>query len=143
MSCHPAVHSTTPADLDVGVQSMTPAVFGVGVQSMTPADVKVSVQAVIDKVRQRVSPEDFIHFKQQSGLFMRGEANAQAFHSQVVSLGLAALLPDLAALCPDATKRTDLLEVHRAAFVKEGTTKVPQTLQLDRAIWVAACPCSP
>ena len=86
------------------------------------------LQAVIDKVRQRVSPEDFIHFKQQSGLFMRGEASAQAFHIQVVSLGLAALLPDLAALCPDATKRTDLLEVHRTTFVKENTTKVSHTL---------------
>ena len=71
-----------------------------------------------------MSPEDFIQFKQQSALFMRGEATAQAFHSQVVALGLAALLPDLAALCPDATKRSHLLEAHRAAFINEGTTKV-------------------
>lgn len=72
-----------------------------------------------------MSPEDFIQFKQQSALFMRGEASAQAFHSQVVALGLAALLPHLAALCPDALKRSDLLEAHRTAFINEGTAKVP------------------
>lgn len=75
-------------------------------------------------MRQRVSPEDFIQFKQQSALFMRGEASAPAFHSQVVALGLAALLPDLAALCHDAVKRSDLLDAHRAAFINEGSTKV-------------------
>lgn len=136
-SCHPVAQSMTPVDNEVDLDSMTlfpgvsPSLLGslsVGqthIESMTLANFKVGVQAVIDKVRQRVSPEDFAHFKQQSGLFMRGEASAQAFHSQVVSLGLAALLPDLAALCPDATKRTDLLEVHRTAFIKEGATKVP------------------
>ena len=94
------------------------------------------MQAVIDKARQRVSPEDFIQFRQQSGLFVRGEASAQAFHSQVVSLGLAALLPDLAALCPDATKRTDLLEVHKTTFAKGGATKVPHAMSLDWVVWV-------
>ena len=94
------------------------------------------MQAVIDQVRQRVSPEDFTQFRQQSGLFMRGEASAQAFHHQVVSLGLAALLPDLAALCPDATKRTDLLQVHKTTFAKEGNLKVPHTMHLDYIIRV-------
>ncbi len=82
------------------------------------------LQAVIDKVRQRVSPEDFSHFKQQSGSFMRGDASAKDFHTQVVSLGLAALLPELAALCPDPLKRSDLLSVHRSTFVAESAAKV-------------------
>ena len=85
------------------------------------------LQAVIDKVRQRVSSEDFSHFKQQSALFMQGNATAKEFHTQVVSLGLASLLPDLAALCPDGTKRTHLLEVHRATFIQDGATKVSHT----------------
>ena len=84
----------------------------------------VLVQAVIDKVRQRVSPEDFSQFKQESGRFLRGDASAKGFHTKVVSLGLAALLPELAALCPDATKRNDLLEVHRKTFVSEEAAKV-------------------
>ena len=82
------------------------------------------LQAVIDKVRQRVSPEDFSHFKQHSGSFMRGDASAKDFHTQVVSLGLAALLPELAALCPDPFKRSDLLAVHRSTFVAESAAKV-------------------
>ena len=88
------------------------------------ADVVQHLQAVIDKVRQRVSPEDFSHFKHQSGSFMRGDASAKDFHTQVVALGLAALLPDLAALCPDPLKRSDLLAVHRSTFVAESAAKV-------------------
>jgi hypothetical protein len=88
------------------------------------ADVMRKLQAVTDKVRQRVSPEDFSHFKQQSGSFMRGDASAKDFHTQVVSLGLAALLPELAALCPDPLKRSDLLAVHRSTFVAESAAKV-------------------
>ncbi|DBA77810.1 hypothetical protein WJX77_007039 [Trebouxia sp. C0004] len=84
---------------------------------------KAANKAVIDKVRQRVSPEDFSHFKQQSGSFMRGDASAKDFHTQVVSFGLAALLPELAALCPDPLKRSDLLTVHRSTFVAESATK--------------------
>lgn len=83
-----------------------------------------NLQAVIDKVRQRVSPEDFSQFKQQSGSFMRGDASAKDFHTQVVTLGLAALLPELAALCPDPLKRSDLLAVHRSTFVAESAAKV-------------------
>ncbi|DBA67661.1 TPA: hypothetical protein ACH3X2_001255 [Trebouxia sp. C0005] len=84
---------------------------------------KAANKAVIDKVRQRVSPEDFSQFKQQSGSFMRGDASAKDFHTQVVTLGLAALLPELAALCPDPLKRSDLLAVHRSTFVAESAAK--------------------
>lgn len=55
---------------------------------------------------------------------MRGAAAADAYHAEVVSLGLAALLPDLAALCPDEAKRNALLEVHKRTFVQEGASKV-------------------
>ena len=79
---------------------------------------------MIDKVRQRVSASDFSQFKQESGRFLRGDASARDFHTQVVSLGLAALLPELAALCPDADKRNDLLEVHRATSVNQTADKV-------------------
>lgn len=82
------------------------------------------MQAVTDKVRQRLTPEDFALFKQKSSLYMRGAAAADAYHAEVVALGLAALLPDLAALCPDQAKRNALLEVHKRTFVQEGAAKV-------------------
>lgn len=82
------------------------------------------LQAVTDKVRQRLSPDDFVLFRQKSSLYMRGAAAADAYHAEVVGLGLAALLPDLAALCPDENKRNALLEVHRRTFVQDGATKV-------------------
>ena len=82
------------------------------------------MQAVTDKVRQRLSPEDFALFKQKSGLYMRGAAAASAFHSEVLALGLAALLPDLAALCPDPAKRNALLDVHKQSFLQDRAPKV-------------------
>ena len=82
------------------------------------------MQAVTDKVRQRLTPEDFALFKQKSSLYMRGAAAADAYHAEVVALGLAALLPDLAALCPDQAKRNALLEVHKRTFVQDGAAKV-------------------
>ena len=35
---------------------------------------------------------------------------------QVAALGLVPLVPDLAATCPDANMRAELLAVHRRAF---------------------------
>lgn len=97
------------------------------------------MQAVIDKVRQRVSPEDFNQFKHQSGLFMRGDASADDFHAQVVSLSLSALLPELAALCPDPTKRSDLLEVHRSTFVTGAAAKVKSCCLAPARLDVPVC----
>ncbi|KAA6428253.1 MAG: hypothetical protein FRX49_01849 [Trebouxia sp. A1-2] len=108
-----------------GASGMGGAASGDGTAAPTGVSdaLKAANKAVIDKVRQRVSPEDFSQFKQQSGSFMRGDASAKDFHTQVVTLGLAALLPELAALCPDPLKRSDLLAVHRSTFVAESAAK--------------------
>ena len=42
---------------------------------------------------------------------------------QVVALGLTSLVPDLAATCPDAQKRSELLAVHRRAC-EDGSLEV-------------------
>lgn len=67
----------------------------------------------MDKVRRQLSAEAFADFREQSGAFMRGALTAGKLHRRVAALGAAAVVPQLAALCPDADKRTQLLEAHR------------------------------
>ena len=58
-------------------------------------------------------------FKVQSGRFASGQLTSSGYHSFAVSLGLASLIPEIAALLPDAAKRAELLAEHRQAFVAE------------------------
>lgn len=67
----------------------------------------------MEKVRRQLSGEAFTEFRQQSSAFMRGGLTATELHRRVVALGAAAVVPELAALCPDANKRAQLLEAHR------------------------------
>lgn len=60
------------------------------------------LQAFVERVRQRLSPDDFAAFRQESASFIRGAITAAALHQRVTQLGVAAMLPELAALCPDA-----------------------------------------
>lgn len=73
-------------------------------------------QALIEKARRQLSEADFAAFKQDSGQFMAGRLPAAALHSRIEALGVASLVPELAALCPDAQKRAQLLQVHRDTF---------------------------
>ncbi|KAK9820561.1 hypothetical protein WJX72_011657 [[Myrmecia] bisecta] len=77
---------------------------------------KAANKALIDKIRRQLDADKFDEFKRESGAFMRGSLPASAFHQEILSLGLAAIVPELAALCPDAQKRNTLLEVHRDSF---------------------------
>ena len=70
----------------------------------------------MEKVRQRLDDETVADFKEQSANFAQGQLNADSYHDFMLSLGLAALVPDIAALLPDAQKRADLLAAHRAQF---------------------------
>lgn len=69
----------------------------------------------MEKVRRQLSTEAFAAFREDSGAFMRGALTAGELHQRVAALGAAAEVPQLAALCPDADKRAQLLEAHRCA----------------------------
>ena len=51
---------------------------------------------------------------------MAGRTDAAELHRLTEALGAATLLPDVAALCPDADKRRQLLAAYRAA-AQDGT----------------------
>ena len=70
----------------------------------------------MERVRQRLDADKFAVFKQQAGQFTRGGLSPPDFHAKLVTLGLAGLVPDMAALLPDASKRASLLAVHSESF---------------------------
>ena len=74
------------------------------------------LQALIERVRQKLDADAFAQFKQHTAQFARGSLSPPDVHMQLVSLGLAGLIPDMAALLPDASKRASLLAVHSASF---------------------------
>ncbi len=62
----------------------------------------VCAQAFVEKVRRQLSPHAFADFRQQSADFMKGPVSAATLHERVTALGVANIVPELAALCPDA-----------------------------------------
>ncbi len=50
---------------------------------------------------------------------MRGNLDAVEYHTKIVSLGLLPLVADLAALCPDAQRREQLMAAHMAYLTSE------------------------
>ena len=69
----------------------------------------------MDKARRLLSDGNFAAFRQASSEFMAGSMDATELHRRTEALGAAALVPDVAALCPDPNKRRQLLAAYRAA----------------------------
>lgn len=70
------------------------------------------VQALIEKIKRQLGPIMFTEFRQEAGKFMSGAIDAETYHREVASLGLASLIPEMASLLPEPLKRAELLSVH-------------------------------
>eukprot|EP00878_Enallax_costatus_P026351 GHUV01028280.1.p1 GENE.GHUV01028280.1~~GHUV01028280.1.p1 ORF type:complete len:820 (+),score=339.54 GHUV01028280.1:679-3138(+) len=91
-------------------QSVAAAVAAAGGVS---DELKAANKALIERCKAALSEEGFQDFRQQSAAFMQGAMSAEDYHSHVVQLGLASLVPQLAALCPDEDKRSALVAAHK------------------------------
>ena len=69
----------------------------------------------MEKVKRQLDARRFSEFRQSIAAFMRGDADARAYHKTVETLGLAHLVPEMASLLPDPSKRAALLGAHEAA----------------------------
>lgn len=78
-------------------------------------DNKFSTQALLEKVKRQLDAKRFVEFRQSVAAFMRGETDARAYHKIVEALGLAHLVPEMASLLPEPSKRAALLSAHEAA----------------------------
>ena len=81
-------------------------------------------QAFVEQIRQQLSADDFAAFRQDSASFMRGDIDAAALHRRVTQLNVAAAVPELAALCPDAGD-VALLSVLSLAHMLTAHTLMP------------------
>ncbi|KAK9834275.1 hypothetical protein WJX81_002678 [Elliptochloris bilobata] len=73
-------------------------------------------KALMDKVRARVGEAGEASLRCEAARYVHGESSASAYHAHAVLLGLASLVPEMAALLPNAGRREGLLEEHRRHF---------------------------
>jgi hypothetical protein len=74
-------------------------------------------QELIEKIKLRLGDDDSLsEFRKQSSLWLQGKISSSAYHAAIASLGLVSIVSELAATCPDNSKRMDLLDYHASAF---------------------------
>ena len=56
----------------------------------------------MERVQRQLSSDAFSTFRAVSASFMQGKLSAKQLHQRITQLGVAAVVPDMAALCPDA-----------------------------------------
>ena len=72
-------------------------------------------QALLRKVKAQLSEEQLDEFRREASSFLQGATDGLTYYSLVVSLGLGAMVPEMAALLPDEDRRAELLSAHSAA----------------------------
>lgn len=76
--------------------------------------------ALADKIQKRLgSGSKYEEFRNSSALWADGGLKTPQYHKLAVSLGLANLIPDIAATCTSAEKRDELLQVHSVSFAND------------------------
>lgn len=60
--------------------------------------------------------QQFAAFKDISGLFRKGDFDAQKYYAYISKMGLLHLVSELARLCPDQDKGRELLEAHKVGL---------------------------
>ena len=73
------------------------------------------MQAFLRKVKAQLSEEQLDEFRREASNFLQGATDGPSYYRLVVSLGLGAMVPEMAALLPDEDRRAELLSAHSAA----------------------------
>ena len=73
------------------------------------------MQALLKQIKAQLSEEQLTDFRREASNFLQGDIDAPSYHELVVSLGLGAMVPEMAALLPDEDRRAELLSAHSAA----------------------------
>ena len=89
--------------------------FFVAGRCMCRVERELGVQAFLKKVKAQLSEEQLDEFRREASSFLQGVTDGPSYHRLVVSLGLGAMVPEMAALLPDEDRRAELLSAHSAA----------------------------
>jgi len=89
-------------------------------------EVKQSNRKLMEKLRQELDDDTFMGFRMKSAEFLNDKASPEEYYHLIVGLGLADLISNLANLCPDASKRNALLNLHKNALAAESQYRSQQ-----------------
>ena len=92
-------------------------------------------QALMERIRGQLDEEDLGTFRSHAAAYMRGDTDAESYYVTVASLGLASLVPDMAALLPDPLKRGELLSLHSAAAASPSDAAAAAVHASQNASW--------
>lgn len=91
-------------------------------QSRVSESLRKANAALADKIQKRLgSGSKYEEFRDSSASWANGGLKTSQYHKLAVSLGLANLIPDIAATCTSAEKREELLQVHSIAFANDAS----------------------
>ncbi|EIE25131.1 hypothetical protein COCSUDRAFT_46598 [Coccomyxa subellipsoidea C-169] len=99
---------------------------------------KAANKALMEKIRGRLDAEDLTTFRSHAAAYMRGDTDAHSYYAVVDSLGLGPLVPEMAALLPDAGKRAELLSLHGAAAASPSDAAAAAVHASQNASWQCA-----
>lgn len=74
-------------------------------------------RVLIGKIKEKLGDDKkFDVFRKDSADWLNNKLSSEQYHLSIIELGLASLVPELAATCPDETRRRSLLDAHSSAF---------------------------
>lgn len=91
-------------------------------QSRVSESLRKANAALADKIQKRLgNGTKYEEFRNSSASWADGGLKTSQYHKLAVSLGLANLIPDIAATCTSAEKREELLQVHSVSFANDAS----------------------
>lgn len=91
------------------------------VDQLSMEEIRIANKALIERIQTGLEGNErqFADFKDVSARFRKGEMNARDYNGHITRLGISYVVPELARLLPDPSKRTELLEAHRAGLARD------------------------
>eukprot|EP00210_Caulerpa_lentillifera_P007582 g7242.t1 len=81
-------------------------------KSKVSEGLRAANKALIRKLKSQMDGLTFEAFHQESEIFMQDRLVTETFHDRLVNYGLAHYISEIASLCPNVSKRSELLQVH-------------------------------
>lgn len=83
-------------------------------------DIRRANKVLVQNIKERLGYECFASFRDATAAFQRNEVDGGAYMSLIDNLGLGSIVSEIAGLCPDPTKKDELLRL--AALQRRGRT---------------------
>lgn len=74
-------------------------------------EIKKANKLLVQNIKEQLGSECFASFRDATAAFQRGEVDGDAYMSLIDNLGLGAMVADIAGLCPDPSKKDELLSL--------------------------------